>query len=233
MVKSNFKPQRLLVGVLVLWVVSAYAIEQNNTTLALPATVVDQAQPATASEPVHGSEDVQATAQAFNNYSQGLPQDATPVQSGQKADDGLVLDNGDYSDNSDNSDNSDIGDAKLGNQDTSGLTPAKGKWPKFAAYTQTGKASWYGRPFHGRLTANGERYNMHHMTAAHRYLPLNTLVKVTNLANGKSLVVRINDRGPYAGARILDLSYGAAKTLGFVSNGTAKVQIQTVHPDAI
>src|SRR5687768_12194400 len=80
---------------------------------------------------------------------------------------------------------------------------------------QIGKASWYGKQFHGRTTANGEEYNMFHFTAAHRTLPLGTWVKVTNLKNGKSVVVRINDRGPYAGNRIIDLSYAAAQSLGF------------------
>jgi len=92
-------------------------------------------------------------------------------------------------------------------------------------YTQVGIASWYGPNFHGKKTATGEIYNMYDYTAAHKTLPLNTYVKVINLENGKSIVVRINDRGPFVKNRILDLSYAAAKKLGIVKKGTAKVKI--------
>ena len=92
-------------------------------------------------------------------------------------------------------------------------------------YTQVGIASWYGPKFHGRKTATGEIYNMYDYTAAHKTLPLNTYIKVINLENGKSIVVRINDRGPFVKNRILDLSYAAAKKLGIVKKGTAKVKI--------
>lgn len=92
--------------------------------------------------------------------------------------------------------------------------------------TIQGIASWYGKQFHGRQTANGERFDMHELTAAHRSLPFGTTVEVKNLANGRSVVVRINDRGPYSGRRVIDLSYGAAKQLGMVGSGTAKVAIQ-------
>ncbi len=88
-----------------------------------------------------------------------------------------------------------------------------------------GIASWYGDDFHGNLTSNGERYNMFSYTAAHKTLPMNTMVKVTNLRNHKSVVVRINDRGPFVPNRIIDLSYAAAKTLGMISTGTAPVEI--------
>lgn len=93
---------------------------------------------------------------------------------------------------------------------------------------QEGTASWYGGKFHGRKTASGERFNTYDLTAAHRTLPMNTLVKVTNLSNGKSVVVRINDRGPYVGKRVIDLSYSAANELGFVKRGVAKVRLERI-----
>ena len=95
-------------------------------------------------------------------------------------------------------------------------------------FSQTGVASWYGRQFHGRKTANGETFDMNGLTAAHRSLPLNCYIRVTNKANGKSVVVRVNDRGPFHGNRVLDLSYGAAKTLGITNAGTASVNIERV-----
>jgi rare lipoprotein A len=91
-------------------------------------------------------------------------------------------------------------------------------------------ASWYGKDFHGRKTANGETYDMYGTSAAHRILPLGTVIRVTNLDNFKSITVRINDRGPFARNRILDLSYGAAKELGYVAQGTARVKIETEEP---
>ncbi len=97
--------------------------------------------------------------------------------------------------------------------------------PSSSGFRQTGYASWYGPGFHGRKTANGERYDMHAMTAAHRILPMNTWVRVRNLANGKEAAVRINDRGPFVKNRIIDLSYRAAKKLGILGPGTAKVEI--------
>lgn len=93
------------------------------------------------------------------------------------------------------------------------------------AFHQKGPASWYGPGFHGRKTASGEVYDMHAMTAAHKRLPLGTKVKVTNLDNGKSVVVRINDRGPFYGNRILDLSKAAAGKIGAIEKGVAKVSI--------
>ncbi|MCB1490764.1 MAG: septal ring lytic transglycosylase RlpA family protein [Rhodobiaceae bacterium] len=95
-------------------------------------------------------------------------------------------------------------------------------------YDKVGIASWYGSDFHGRKTANGEVYNMNAFTAAHKTLPLPTYARVTNLANGKSIVVRINDRGPFASDRIIDLSRKAAETLEFTRAGTAKVRVQYV-----
>ncbi|QSZ43089.1 septal ring lytic transglycosylase RlpA family protein [Sulfurimonas aquatica] len=90
----------------------------------------------------------------------------------------------------------------------------------------TGNASWYGPDFHGKLTSNGETYNMYDMTAAHKTLPMNTIVKVTNLRNGLSTVVRINDRGPFVETRIIDLSNTAAKKIKMVGAGTAPVRLE-------
>lgn len=97
-------------------------------------------------------------------------------------------------------------------------------------YDRTGTASWYGRAFHGRRTANGERFNMNAMTAAHPTLPLSTLVRVTNLDNGRSVTVRVNDRGPFARGRIIDLSRAGARALGFEARGTARVRVSVVAP---
>lgn len=98
---------------------------------------------------------------------------------------------------------------------------------------ERGIASWYGYGFHGQLTANGEIYNMEAFTAAHRTLPLGTVVKVTNVENGKQIHVRINDRGPYLDGRILDLSYGSAKELVMVEGGTAAVQLEVVGRESL
>ena len=95
-------------------------------------------------------------------------------------------------------------------------------------FQQRGVASWYGRKFHGRKTSNGEVYDMYGISAAHKTLPMGTHVKVTHLGNGRQIVVRINDRGPFVAGRIIDLSYGAAKQLGIVDTGTAQVQIQAL-----
>lgn len=96
-------------------------------------------------------------------------------------------------------------------------------------FKQTGLASWYGRQFHGKKTASGERFDMNAMTAAHRSLPMNCYVRVTNKDNGKSVVVRINDRGPFHGNRVLDLSYGAAKAIGITEKGVGNVTIERVE----
>ena len=93
---------------------------------------------------------------------------------------------------------------------------------------QIGIASYYGREFHRKLTANGQRFNMYKVSAAHKTLPLGTRVKVTNLNNGKSIRLTINDRGPFKKGRILDLSYKAAQKLGFVNEGTTKVRIDVI-----
>ena len=97
--------------------------------------------------------------------------------------------------------------------------------PSARGYVERGIASWYGPDFHGRPTSNGERYNMFEMTAAHKTLPMNTVLLVKNLQNKQEVVVRINDRGPFVRGRVIDLSYQAAKRLDMVGNGTAKVQI--------
>lgn len=97
------------------------------------------------------------------------------------------------------------------------------------ASAQTGTASWYGPGFHGNTTANGERYNQWDATAAHPSLPFGTRVRVTNLANGRSTVVRINDRGPYYGGRVIDLSRHAAETLQMTGSGVAPVRVQVVR----
>ena len=94
---------------------------------------------------------------------------------------------------------------------------------------ETGIASWYGPDFHGKRTANGEIYNMHGMTAAHKTLPLGTHVLVTNLENRRSVEVRINDRGPFIKGRIIDLSYAAAQSVDMVGSGTAMVKVEVLR----
>lgn len=94
--------------------------------------------------------------------------------------------------------------------------------------TQRGVASWYGEPFHGRATASGEIYDMNGMTAAHKELPLGTVVEVQNLDNGRRATVRVNDRGPFIRGRILDVSYAAAQRLGMVGPGTARIELRVV-----
>lgn len=95
-------------------------------------------------------------------------------------------------------------------------------------YDTTGIASWYGKKFHGHLTSNGEYYDMYGMSAAHRYLPLPTYVRVTNLANDKEVIVRVNDRGPFHPDRIIDLSYAAAYKLDMLDTGTAQVRVEAI-----
>ena len=102
--------------------------------------------------------------------------------------------------------------------------------PNSQGYTATGTASWYGSKFHGHLTSNGETYNMYSMTAAHKSLPIPTYLKVTNLNNGRHVIVRVNDRGPFHGDRLLDLSYAAAIKLGYQKQGTAPVRIEAIDP---
>lgn len=95
-------------------------------------------------------------------------------------------------------------------------------------YRETGTASWYGKRFHGKRTSSGEKYDMYKMTAAHRTLPLPSYVRVTNLDNGNSIIVRVNDRGPFLHDRLIDLSYAAAHRLGIIATGTGRVRVETV-----
>jgi rare lipoprotein A len=119
---------------------------------------------------------------------------------------------------------------KLDNKPLFGDKQPEGWLPRIAHYIKKGIASWYGPGFHGRKTANGEIFNMYEMTAAHKTLPIPSYAEVTNLENNKKVVVRINDRGPYVGKRLLDLSYAAAKKLGIQSEGTGKVEIKAITP---
>jgi rare lipoprotein A len=95
-------------------------------------------------------------------------------------------------------------------------------------YEERGVASWYGQKFHGRLTSNRELYDMHGLTAAHKTLPLPTYVQVTNLTNGKSVIVRVNDRGPFVSNRIIDLSYAAARRIDMIDTGTSLVEVRAL-----
>ena len=99
-------------------------------------------------------------------------------------------------------------------------------------YKKRGSASWYGKKFHGQRTSTGEVYDMYAMTAAHPTLPIPSYVRVTNVANGKSVVVRVNDRGPFLHERIIDLSYTAAYKLGYIGSGSAEVEVESLVSDA-
>jgi len=101
------------------------------------------------------------------------------------------------------------------------------------AVVQSGVASWYGEPFHGRRTANGEVYDMYKLTAAHRTLPFNTIVEVVNLENDTRTIVRINDRGPFVPGRIIDLSYKAARYLGMIERGTIPVELRLIRAETV
>ncbi len=112
---------------------------------------------------------------------------------------------------------------------------AEGKWytpQETYSYTETGIASWYGPGFHGKRTASGERFDTHELTAAHRTLQMPSLLRVTNLENGKSVVVRVNDRGPFARGRIIDVSQRAAELLQFKGRGTAKVRLDLLTEES-
>lgn len=100
------------------------------------------------------------------------------------------------------------------------------------SYSEVGMASWYGDDFHNKRTANGETYNMRAITAAHRTLPLPSIVKVTNLENGKSIIARVNDRGPYVKNRIIDVSQKGAELLGYKNKGTAKVKVEVMEKES-
>ncbi len=102
--------------------------------------------------------------------------------------------------------------------------------PSSQGYVAEGTASWYGKKFHGHLTSNGETYDMYKMSAAHKSLPLPTFLKVTNLANNRQVIVRVNDRGPFHGDRLIDLSYAAASRLDMLKHGTARVRLEAIDP---
>jgi rare lipoprotein A len=134
--------------------------------------------------------------------------------------------------------------SKMATEDQNNVPPYKlgkayqidGAWyyPKVDYdYNETGIASWYGADFHGKSTANGEIYDQNALTAAHKTLPMPTLVRVTNLENGRSIEVRINDRGPFVNNRIIDLTRRGAQLLGFEGQGTAKVRVQVMKEDSI
>ena len=111
---------------------------------------------------------------------------------------------------------------------TTRATPVTESLPS-SVHQLEGMASYYADEFHGRKTSNGEIYDMHELTAAHRTLPFDTKIRVTNLENGKSVVVRVNDRGPFKDNRVLDLSYAAARELGLIANGTAQVKMEVLE----
>jgi rare lipoprotein A len=112
-------------------------------------------------------------------------------------------------------------------QESKFYRPYSGKGSR--EYQASGIASWYGHPFHGRRTASGERYDMNQMTCAHKTLPFGAMLKVTNLRNSKTIVVKVNDRGPFIRGRIIDLSREAAKRLAFKNSGIARVRIEWIN----
>lgn len=125
--------------------------------------------------------------------------------------------------------------AKPGNYKVGKPYQIEGAWYYPAedySYAETGIASWYGPDFHGKYTANGELYDMNDLTAAHRTLPMPSLVRVTNLDNGRSIVIRVNDRGPFARGRIIDVSRRSAQLLGFENVGTAKVRVEIMADES-
>jgi rare lipoprotein A len=101
---------------------------------------------------------------------------------------------------------------------------------RVGSFEQRGTASWYGKRFHGKPTSSGEAYDMYRMSAAHPILPIPSYARVTNLANGRKVVVRINDRGPFHAGRVIDLSYAAAHRLGYIAAGSARVLVEQVVP---
>ena len=120
--------------------------------------------------------------------------------------------------------------SRIGNADYDVLGQHYQVWNGIDKYNVEGVASWYGPGFHGKYTSNGELYNQEDISAAHKNLPLPSYVRVTNLDNGKRLIVRVNDRGPFHGDRVLDLSKGAASRLGILQPGTAHVHLELIHP---
>ena len=121
--------------------------------------------------------------------------------------------------------------AKLGNMDSYVVFGHRYRTKESSrGHVERGIASWYGKQFHGRKTSSGERYDMHQMTAAHKTLPLPSYVLVTNLDNGRQAIVKVNDRGPFHGDRVIDLSYAAATKLDVVRKGTARVEVRSIDP---
>jgi len=119
----------------------------------------------------------------------------------------------------------------IGSSDTANTSDEENLLPRIARYLKQGIASWYGSDFHGKKTASGEIYDMYAMTAAHKTLPISSYARVTNLENHRSVIVRINDRGPYHGNRVMDLSYAAARKLDIQQTGTGAVEIKAIAPD--
>ncbi|MDO9270325.1 MAG: septal ring lytic transglycosylase RlpA family protein [Methylobacter sp.] len=119
----------------------------------------------------------------------------------------------------------------VGSSDTTNTADEENLLPRIARYLKQGIASWYGSDFHGKKTASGEIYDMYAMTAAHKTLPISSYARVTNLENQRSVIVRINDRGPYHGNRVMDLSYAAAQKLDLEQAGTGAVEIKAIAPD--
>ena len=120
--------------------------------------------------------------------------------------------------------------SRTGNKDYTVKGQSYRVWRDIEQYSEEGPASWYGPGFHGQFTANGELYDQYSVSAAHKNLPIPCYIRVTNKENGRSLVVRVNDRGPFHDDRILDLSYGAAQKLGIAEQGVAQVRIDLIHP---
>jgi rare lipoprotein A len=120
--------------------------------------------------------------------------------------------------------------SRIGNKDYEVYGQPYKVWNGIDNYSVEGTASWYGPGFHGKYTSNGELYNQEDISAAHKNLPLPSYLRVTNLDNGRRLIVRVNDRGPFHGNRILDLSHGAASRLGIIDAGTAHVHVELVKP---
>jgi len=129
----------------------------------------------------------------------------------------------------------DLGDSSAFENDADKITVSKDAKPNLVSVNMvdlgTMTASWYGPKFHGNLTANGEIYNQMALTAAHKTMAFGSFLKITNLKNGKSIVVRINDRGPYIEGRDLDLSKGTAIALGMIKRGVIKVKVEEINPD--
>ncbi|HNW27726.1 MAG TPA: septal ring lytic transglycosylase RlpA family protein [Spirochaetota bacterium] len=159
-----------------------------------------------------------------NSYAK--QRDYRTVKAGDKADSEFEEENNDFG-TEDSKGDAIWSNKKSGNEDEGDRQEGDSSYKK-GVYYQTGLASWYGREFNGKKTASGERFDMNGLTAAHKSLPFGTVLKVKNFDNGKTVTVRVNDRGPYRGKRIIDLSYGAAKKLGMIKDGQTQVGIQIV-----